>query len=98
MKKLRERQGLEKRQVASKLGVHIRMISAIEDGIEPRQDVMAQLDELYEMDEQDWMAVYMPTASSQDAQRDYDERHADLSKRVAAVDEAGWQPNRFGGP
>jgi transcriptional regulator with XRE-family HTH domain len=97
MKKLRERQGLDKRQVANQLGVHIRMINAIEDGIEPQQRVMAQLDELYEMDEADWKAVYTPPASSEDERRDYDERRADLTKKVAAMDEAGWQPVRFGG-
>jgi transcriptional regulator with XRE-family HTH domain len=98
MKKLRERQGLDKRTVASRLGVHIRMVSAIEDGIEPRQDVMAQLDALYEMDEADWMTVYTPTASTEAAQDDYVERRADLTKRVAAIDESGWRPDRFGGP
>jgi transcriptional regulator with XRE-family HTH domain len=94
MQKFRKRRKLELADVADKLGVHVRVIEAIENGEEPQQWMIAQLDELYKMDHLDWEALYPPTDAELDRRRDYDERRAELSRKAAALDET-WQPVRF---
>jgi transcriptional regulator with XRE-family HTH domain len=96
MQKLRKRQKLELHEVADKLGVHVRAIEAIEQGEEPQQWMIAQLDEIYRMDHLDWETVYPPTDAELDRRRDYDQRRAELSKQAASLDEQ-WQPVRFRG-
>jgi transcriptional regulator with XRE-family HTH domain len=96
MRKIREAAGYTKRDVALRLGVHIRTVSAIEDGIEPRQDVMAQLDKLYGMDIGDWQTVYVPTDSEVERQQDRDQRRAALTQQVASLGEDD-VPIRFRG-
>lgn len=96
MQRLRERRKLDVVDVADKLGVHIRAIEAIEQGEEPQQWMIAQLDELYRMDHIDWEKLYPPTDAELDRQREYAERRADLTKRVAALGPED-EPVRFRG-
>jgi transcriptional regulator with XRE-family HTH domain len=96
MQKIREAAGFSKRAVSERLGLHPRAVSAIEDGVEPRQDVMAQLDALYGMDIGDWQTVYVPTDEEVERQAERDQRRAALTQQVASLGEDD-VPIRFRG-
>jgi hypothetical protein len=56
----------------------------MEEGAEPSQEVFGHLLDFYQVAGVDDQLLYPPTAAELDKQRDYAERRADLTKRVAA--------------